>query len=625
MNHSIMVNGERRTPSVILMDFFNMIPFTDRTSVSSTLTEIRNSLDDVIPNTNPIAPFISKIRQLQLVFMRIPMVLRKQIKSLLLEGLEASSEISNLLLCIFTLCLCLLELSVLRNCDRSDLESEDIWTTIKELNQSIFPRLCEKIKQQKTNLPSLLSWSYCMLAFTFYACAEWVHNQGCKPSPSFCVKNSVDLDETILDHPTVPEILRHILYNQVKNRPYFTPPTSRTLIDLLFSSAISSNAGILMSCKYKKTYDLSDCCIEFDEPPVQPVKVDEIKVNIKDKPRQLPSCFQDNLQTGSFKKIFSNLSLLKQLLGNPDCQNSLLEPLIFSLRQSPFILKRLRSCLASGLKPNDTNVCLYEKIYTLLLQLWFQAAMDRTLLKNFPQSYIWLCGFTCPMYEVMSMTGFYNAVIWTGRFLTAYENMFRSSIFNSPHWYLQMITDAVIAIIDRSGKGSQQDISSDQLDELLCSCMAAIVRPFHALRIEDHEVYAEMSRAIKVPLESIVSHLSSCLVIKDSSSTNIKEKKRKTTEPTSTTTINFRLKDFIVHHLIFPMIRACDKWAMGQAKLGIKPHCAKALLNQLIIDAKIQNEHLEGPPQMAQKLDIVRPPAVGGLHVAEKLSLKRKR
>lgn len=53
----------------------------------------------------------------------------------------------------------------------------------------------------------------------------------------------------------------------------------------------------------------------------------------------------------------------------------------------------------------------------------------------------------------MSMTGFYNAVIWTGRFLTAYENMFRSSIFNSPHWYLQMITDAVIAIIDRSGKG----------------------------------------------------------------------------------------------------------------------------------------------------------------------------
>ncbi|CAH8649544.1 unnamed protein product [Schistosoma guineensis] len=126
MNHSVIVNGEKRTPSVILMDFFNMIPFTDRTSVSSTLTEIRNSLDDVIPNTNPIAPFISKIRQLQLVFMRIPMVLRKQIKSLLLEGLEASSEISNLLLCIFTLCLCLLELSVLRNCDRSDLESGDI-------------------------------------------------------------------------------------------------------------------------------------------------------------------------------------------------------------------------------------------------------------------------------------------------------------------------------------------------------------------------------------------------------------------------------------------------------------------------------------------------------------------
>uniref|UniRef100_A0A5K4EGR0 Ras-GAP domain-containing protein n=1 Tax=Schistosoma mansoni TaxID=6183 RepID=A0A5K4EGR0_SCHMA len=382
------------------MDFFNVIPFRDRTSVSSTLTEIRNSLDDVIPNTNPIAPFISKVRQLQLVFMRIPMVLRKQIKFLLLEGLEASSEISNPLLCIFTLCLCLLELSVLRNCDRSDLESEDIWTTIKELNRSVFPKLCEKVKQQKTNLPSLLSWSYCMLAFTFYACAEWVHNQGCKPSPLFCVQNSIVIDETILDHPTVPNILRHILYNQVKNRPYFTPPTSRTLLDLIFSSAISSNAGILMSCKYKEAYNLSDCCIEFDEPPVQPVKVDEVKVSPRDKPRQLPSCFQDNLQTGSFKKILSNLSLLKQLLGNSDSHNSLLEPLIFSLRQSPFILKRLRSCLASSLKPNNANVCLYEKIYTLLLQLWFQAAMDRTLLKNFPQSYIWLCGFTCPMYEV---------------------------------------------------------------------------------------------------------------------------------------------------------------------------------------------------------------------------------
>ncbi|CAH8581936.1 unnamed protein product [Schistosoma turkestanicum] len=565
-----------------------------------------------------------KIKQLQLVFMKIPMVLRKQVKCLLLEGLEVSLEISNPLLCIFTLCVCLLELSVLRNCDRSDIESKDIWATTQKLNWSVFPKLCEKIKQQKTNLPSLLSWSYCMLAFTFYACAEWVHSQGCKPSSSFCIQNSVVFDETILDHPTVPDILRHVLYNQIKNRPYFTPPPSRTLLDLMFSSAISSNAGILISCKYKKTYDQSDCSIEFDEPPMRPTKdPKEIKLIPENNSSQLPSCFQDSLQTGSSEEVFSNLNLLKQLLGNSDLQNSLVEPLIFSLRQSPFILKRLRSCLTVSQKPDDMNVCLYEKTYTVLLQLWFQAATDRTLLKNFPQSYIWLCGLTCPMYEVMSITGFHDVVVWTGRFLTAYGNIFRSSILNSPHWYLQMITDVVIAIINRSGKGSQQDIPCDEMDEVLCSCMAAIVRPFHALRIEDREVYAEMSRAIKVPLESIVSHLSSCSVIKESA--NIKRKKTKTTESTSAPTISFRLKDFIVHHLIYPMIRACDKWAMGQAKLGIKPHCAKTLLNQLIIDAKSQNENFEGPLQIAKKLDIVRPPVVGGLQVAEKLSLKRKR
>ncbi|KAH8866593.1 hypothetical protein KSF78_0003461 [Schistosoma japonicum] len=619
-----MGTDDKRTASVILMDFFNMLPLRELTNVSSTLTEIRNSLNDVIPNTNPIASFLCKVKQLQLVFMKISIVLRKQMKSILLEGLEASLEISNSLLCIFTLCLCLLELSALRNCDRSDLESEDIWTTIQMLNSSILPKLCEKIKQQKTNLPSLLSWSYCMLEFSYYACTEWIYSQGCKPSLSFDIHNSVVLDEIILDHPTVPVIMRHVLYAQIRNKPYLTPPTSRTLLDLMFSSAVSSNAGILNSCKCQKTYGSYDCSLEFDEPPVQPIKV-ERKINpvLTDSLHELPSDFQDNLQTGSFETILLNLSALKQLWTS-DLQDSLLEPLVFTLRQSPFILKRLRSCLVNNQKPDETNVQFYEQIYTILLQLWFQAATNRILLKNFPQSYIWLCGFTCPMYEVMSINGFHNAVLWTGRFLTAYENLFRISIVNSAHWYLQMITDAVIAVIDRSGKDNQQEMSSDELNEVLCSCMAAIVRPFHALRIEDQEVYAEMSRAIKVPLESIVSHLSGCSVTRESVSTNPKAKKAKTKKLTSTPTITSRLRDFIVHHLILPMIRSCDKWALGQAKMGIKPHCAKALLNQLITVAEVQNSDLESL-HIAQKLDIFRPSAVGGLHVTEKLSLKRKR
>ncbi|CAH8652764.1 unnamed protein product [Heterobilharzia americana] len=625
MNHSVMkADDDKRTPSVILIDFFNTLPLRDRTTISSVLTQIRSHLDDVIPNTNSTAWFVSKVRQLQLVFMKIPLVLRKQAKPLLLEGLEVSSEISYSLLCVFTVCLCLMELSALRNCDRSDLESEDIWTTTEVLNSSIFPKLCEKIKEQKTNLPSILSWSYCMLTFTYSACVEWIEQQNCKPSSSFCVRSAVKFDPTVLDHPTVPLIMRHVLQAQRRNKPYPIPPTSRTFLDLLFSSAVSSNAGILKSCKFMKTYDPTKCSIEFDEPPVQLIKANKMtEVISESKSGELCASFHDTLRTGSFADILSNLNSLKQLLGNSDLQNSSVESLVFTLRQTPFIIKRLRNCMTNSSKRDDANIRLYEHIYVLLLQLWFRAATDRILLKKFPQSYIWLCGFTCPMYDVMSIKGFSEVVVWTGRFLSAYENLFRSSILNSPHWYLQMITDAIIAIIDRSEKGNQQNIPIDELDEILCNCMAAIVRPFHALRVDDYEVYSEISRVIKVPLESVVSYLSTRSVKKEILSTQSKKKKA-CTDVSSTPAISPKLRDLLVHHFILPIIRACDKWAMGQAKMGIRPQCAKTLLNQLISDAEIHCAYSEGP-QIAQKLDILKPPAIGGLHVAEKLSLKRRR
>nr|CAH8873436.1 unnamed protein product [Trichobilharzia regenti] len=616
---------DKRTPSVILMGFFETLPFKDRTTVSLVLTQIRNNLNDVIPNTNPISWFVGKIKQLQLVFMKIPLVLRKHMKTLLLEGLESSLEVSNPLLCIFTLCLCLSELSAFRNCDRSDLESEDIWTTLQVLNSSVFPKLRGRIKEQKTNLPSLLSWSYCMLAFTYHSCVEWIQQQSCKPSSSFCVHTSVGFDSTVLDHPTVPILMRHILQAQIKNEPYIIPQAPHTLLDLLFSSSISSNAGILKSCKVRKTHDPAACFIEYDEPPVQLIKDDKKSNCILKRKLSLPTSFQHTLQTDSFEEIFSDLSLLKQLLGKAASQqNWLLENLIFTLRQTPFILKRLRCCVTNNSESNDKNIRLYEQIYCLLLQLWFRAAVDRVLLKNFPQSYVWLCGFTRPLYEVMSIKGFSEVILWTGRFLAAYENLFRSSILNSPHWYLQMITDAVVAIIDKSEKGNQESISVDELDEILCTCMAAIVRPLHALRIEDHEMHPEISRVIKVPLESVVSHISCRSVKKDESATQKKNKKAKSTETASTPAISPRLRDLIVHHLILPMIRVCDKWALGQAKIGIKPHCAKALLNQLVSEAEAHYANSEGP-NIAQKLDIVKPPAIGGLHVTEKLSLKRKR
>ncbi|CAH8669725.1 unnamed protein product [Heterobilharzia americana] len=408
MNHSVMkADDDKRTPSVILIDFFNTLPLRDRTTISSVLTQIRSHLDD---QSSTIAACVHEDST----------SFEKQAKPLLLEGLEVSSEISYSLLCVFTVCLCLMELSALRNCDRSDLESEDIWTTTEVLNSSIFPKLCEKIKEQKTNLPSILSWSYCMLTFTYSACVEWIEQQNCKPSSSFCVRSAVKFDPTVLDHPTVPLIMRHVLQAQRRNKPYPIPPTSRTFLDLLFSSAVSSNAGILKSCKFMKTYDPTKCSIEFDEPPVQLIKANKMTEVISES------------KSGSFADILSNLNSLKQLLGNSDLQNSSVESL---------------------LKRDDANIHLYEHIYVLLLQLWFRAATDRILLKKFPQSYIWLCGFTCPMYDVMSIKGFSEVVVWTGRFLSAYENLFRSSILNSPHWYLQMITDAIIAIIDRSEKG----------------------------------------------------------------------------------------------------------------------------------------------------------------------------
>lgn len=54
----------------------------------------------------------------------------------------------------------------------------------------------------------------------------------------------------------------------------------------------------------------------------------------------------------------------------------------------------------------------------------------------------------------MQLKDFIQVVGLVTQFLTVYLRVFRSNVLASPHWFLQMLTDCVTAIIDRLSSGS---------------------------------------------------------------------------------------------------------------------------------------------------------------------------
>lgn len=54
----------------------------------------------------------------------------------------------------------------------------------------------------------------------------------------------------------------------------------------------------------------------------------------------------------------------------------------------------------------------------------------------------------------MLLKDFVQSVGVISHFLTTYARIFRTNILASPHWFLQMLCDCVIGIIDRLSSGT---------------------------------------------------------------------------------------------------------------------------------------------------------------------------
>ncbi|KAF5401867.1 hypothetical protein PHET_04580 [Paragonimus heterotremus] len=608
-----------------LKQFIITLPLNDRNHVTSILLQLRRQLKEIIPPKTPIKTFVSNLHELRIIFCCLPLFVRQKLKLHLFNGLQASLNGASVPFAIFTICLCLLELSAIRNVDRLDLESEDVWETISRLNADILPRLCDYVSSQRTNIATLYTWAFAMLVFSFQACAEWLCCQRCLPHSVDSVKRVLQFDRKVLEHASIPVVMQTILKLQYKQRPFPVPSKPYTLFDLLFSCAISGNYEMLNRSKSFAVYYSNACPFEVSESCIS----QKPRLRITDNSETHVYLFTEadmsgishadleiELQTASFDRIISILRYLKSRFApqSSAIQDELKEQIIIALRCTTHILTRFQSeCTKQH--PRNVPNSVYEDVFCLLVRLWYQATEQRMLLVALPQSYLWLAGLMRTNYALMSQTGFVRASVCLSRFLTSYQSLFRSTIWASPHWYLQLITDVVLAVIERL----EEDVSDNHSEEAMCSCIVAISRPFSALNADDSTVRPELSRVVKTPLEIIVSRMASCKPHPTGLQEHTVNGDVTVARPV---VMGVRIRELLTNYLLLPLIRACDPWALGQMRIGIKPAAAKILFNQLLIQADTE----EDLHHVTSKLDLpAAPVAVGGLHVTEKLSIKRRR
>lgn len=604
-------------PAECLQRFLVALPADKRRHVSFILSNLRKHMQDVIPIKAPVKRYVSLLHDLSDAFSLVPLHMRKNMKSYLLDGLTASLPTSSISFSVFAICLCIIELSALRNVDRLDLEGLDVQDTVSRLNSTLLPKLSNHILAQRTNVPNLFAWALCILVFSFQACGEWIcANHYCSTACA-SPRDILQFNRKALDHPSVPVVMKVVLCLQRKRSPFPVPPKPYSLFDLLFSCAVSGNHALLEASHSSSRVDLSVCPLEDSEPPASqstfgtfPNHINGYShpSNLEDIMNLTPDTLLKRLESGDAEQVVSYLRSLKHAVMQPSGDRDYLaRHHVTTLRCTTQLLVRMHS-------ESAPDYSAYESAYCLLVQLWSQATEQRTLLQSLPQSYLWLAAFMLPHYESMSQSSFVRAVIYLARFLTSYQSMFRSSILASPHWFLQSITDVVVAVIDRLEKA--QNSPPYKLEEAMCVCIVAISRPLAALRTDEPDTRVEFSRVLKIPLEAIVSRMASCRSVRRI------ENKKTVNGAADRPVLGPRTRELLYHYLLLPIIRVTDPWALSQVRTGIRPAAAKILLNQLV--AQVISEP-NGDRILSRLESRKAPAAVGGLHVADKLAIKRRR
>ncbi|VDP90432.1 unnamed protein product [Echinostoma caproni] len=616
-----------------LKQFLNTLPLDKRKQAATLLYRVRKNLHDVIPTKGPVDSYLKELAGLRSIFAPLPLSVRQNTKPVLIEALEQNLNASPFLFALCSKCLCLLELTAIRNADRIDLEAEDVRRTVHHLNRTIIPQLSTKVLALRTNMPRLEAWSLGILIFTYQACIECLSSQIDMSEDDGQLTVRLDYDPNVIKHTCMPVVLSKFLQSQSKRRPYPIPPAPFKLFDLLFSCSVSTNYRLMTKAQAVPPYDPTVCPLEMFEP--SPSKRPCVTDPASQKPSQPLSIFipdmsaeelETTLMTSSSKRVLLVLHELIRFSSKPIKSSSDTVPVwVVALKCTPHILIKLQHKSDKKVAQEDSisaPLTTYEEAHGLLLRLWYRASEQRTLLTGLPQSYLWLMALVHPHYERMSESGFLNSVVWLSRFLTAYQSLFRSNILASPHWYLQAIADVVVAVIDRLENATTQNL--DTLEDTMCACLVAIGRPYSALGADESDARPELSRVIKMPLETILARMACCRTGRSETGASHARSGHVMNGPVRPV-LGRRVREILNNYLLLPMIKTMDPWALGQTMVGLRPATAKLLLKQLVGEIQTTDNRWEGARVAERLKEVKKPVAVGGLHVAEKLAVKRKR
>ncbi|VDN11142.1 unnamed protein product [Dibothriocephalus latus] len=229
-----------------------------------------------------------------------------------------------------------------------------------------------------------------------------------------------------------------------------------SLHDLLYACSISD--GVINLIK-KTSLDgqhqtntlnnkLDSACVIDLQPKVASLKASENE--------KVPSAqiLRDVYHNGSIESAAKNILLIEQrLLDNRALNEEWRQILAETIMSSPSVILRAAVNLPATNTEHVDGSRLYSQIFCGLLKIWSFVFDKRLILKNTPQSYLYLCGFVGPRFQDMELQDLSKAIILETQLLTNYLHIFRSAVLASPHWYFQMLIDVVNAIFDRFQTG----------------------------------------------------------------------------------------------------------------------------------------------------------------------------
>ncbi|EUB61497.1 Tubby protein [Echinococcus granulosus] len=579
-----------------LTEFLSLVPYGDRKLATSAILSLRSRLNEHIDLRASINGPLHQIKRLKQIFTHTPISLRRSMRSKIMAALEQCMESSEAS-AVFVTLLVIIEANSLRNPDRSDLETADIVNCLPPLN-SLIGKLTQTLQLQRSNLLSLRAWTIAMLVYTYRQCLIWCSRQDCLDLEELPLQERVPLDSELYSSPCVPKLLKIALDCQVNNLLVPTPKDDYLLSDLLLASAFSdSTVKYVEQHDENSVYNMLENHLDSACGALKPTT--HLKVNTDLKSLPSTSDVHNSLIASNLLKVQEYLQIFeRQILDNPPLHDDLKQICKELILGAPAILLQSASELDGSSETSEDCESIYCSFLCGFLHVWIYALEKRLIFEDIPQSYLYLCGFTNVKFQAMRLKDFIQTVGLVAQFLTVYLRVFRSNVLASPHWFLQMLSDCVTAIIDRLSSGStptgrtvvlsQRGITSVDDEELtileyaVSPCIAAVSRTWISLRADEPDSRPELSRAVKGILDIIAVRIAAATVPQAGG----KQKKWRDQFPANAhrecSALRPRMRHMLNQGLVFPILDMVDPWALQQSRVGLKPAAACEVLRTLV-------------------------------------------